>query len=356
VHRLILFFLLLNALQIQAQADSSKRNRLFGYPVAFYSPETKLGFGLAGSYSFRFKNQADTTFPSQITFGAAYTTNGQILLYAPFRLYGLKHKLITYGELGYYRYTYNFYGIGNSNPIDYSESYLTYFTRLRLNILYEVLPQVYFGPRIWFEQQDIRSFETGKLLDTASVKGSRGSRTPGFGFTMNLDFRDNLFYPRKGLFSEIAIQTFQQSLGSNFVWTRFLADVSKYIPISKRSVLVFNGIIDFSTGNPPFTLMASLGGTKRMRGYYEGRFRDKNSVLLQSEFRSPLIGRFGFTVFGSLGSVANSINSFSTKYIRSTIGTGLRFRIDRKEKLNLRLDIAAGKGSQALYFTVGEAF
>jgi outer membrane protein assembly factor BamA len=356
VQRLVFLFFLLHSVLTIAQTDSTKRNRWFGYPVAFYSPETKLGFGLAGSYSFRFKNQADTTFPSQITFGAAYTTNGQVLLYAPFRLYALNQKLVAYGELGYYRYTYNFYGIGNAIPSNYSEKYLSYFSRFRLNVLYEIKPHLYFGPRIWFEQQDIRNFESGKLIDTASINGSRGSTTPGFGFTINLDYRDNLFYPRKGLFSEIAIQTFQKTLGSNFVWTRYLADVSKYFPISKRSVLAFNGLIDINTGNPPFTLMASLGGTKRMRGYYEGRFRDNNSVLFQSEFRSPLIGRFGFTIFGSIGAVASRINEFSSANIRSTLGTGLRFRIDRKEKLNLRLDIAAGKNSTALYFTVGEAF
>jgi outer membrane protein assembly factor BamA len=311
---------------------------------------------LAGSYSFRFKSQPDSAFPSQLTFGAAYTSNGQVLLYAPFRLYALGHKLVTYGELGYYRFTYNFYGIGNAIPASYSERYLSHFTRLRLNMLYEWKAHFYMGPRIWFEQQDIQRFETGKLLDTALISGSRGSRTPGFGITINLDYRDNLFYPRKGLFSEIAIQTFQASLGSNFVWTRYLIDVSKYIPVRNRSVWAFNGIVDINTGNPPFTLMASLGGTKRMRGYYEGRFRDKNCLLLQSELRTHLIGRFGFTVFGSLGAVSNTITKFSGKAIRSSIGTGLRFRIDRKEKLNLRLDVAVAKNSSALYFTVGEAF
>lgn len=339
-----------------AQSDSTARNRWFGYPVAFYSPETKLGFGVAGSYSFRFKNEATRSFPSQLTFGAAYTTNKQVLFYAPFRIYAFNQRFLSYGELGYYRFTYNFYGIGNSIPANYSEKYLTHFTRLRLNLLYQFSSHIYIGPRVWFEDQTIRKFEPGRLIDTALIAGSKGSRTPGFGITANIDFRNNLFYPTKGWFAEFAVQTFQKSLGSSLNWTRYLSDVSIYLPLASNSVLAVNGIVDFNFGNPPFNLMAALGGTKRMRGYYEGRFRDKNAVMLQTEFRSLLKGRFGYTIFASLGTVAPTITEFSSRYIRPTAGAGLRFRIDRKEKLNLRLDLAVGKNSRAIYFTVGEAF
>ncbi len=43
--------------------------------------------------------------------------------------------------------------------------------------------------------------------------------------------------------------------------------------------------------------MSLLGGTRRMRGYYEARFRDQNAALLQSELR--------FDVYKRLGAVAN---------------------------------------------------
>lgn len=338
------------------QSDSSSRNRFFAYPVAFYSPETKLGFGAAGSYSFRFKNQSDNSFPSQITFGGAYTTNGQVLLYLPFRVYALEHKLISYGEAGYYRYTYNFYGIGNDVPWNYTETYKTYFTRLRMNVLWRFTDAFNIGPRIWFEEQDIRRVQSNGLLDTNNIAGSRGSSTPGLGFTINIDTRDNLFYPKSGWFAEIAWQTFQKSWNSTHTWTRYLTDVSHYSSLGKHSVLAINGLVDFSEGNPPFNLMAALGGTRRMRGYYEGRFRDLKSLLLQAEYRSIIKGRFGYTIFASTGSVANQIKEFQNSPLRFAAGAGIRFRIDRKEKLNLRLDVAFGRNSEAIYFTIGEAF
>ncbi|MEX1188528.1 MAG: BamA/TamA family outer membrane protein [Bacteroidia bacterium] len=339
-----------------SQADTTSKNRFFAYPVGFYSPETKLGFGFAGSYSFRFNEEKATTFPSQITFGAAYTTNGQILLYMPFRIYAFDEKFLAYGEAGYYRYTYNFYGIGNDVPWNYTESYRTSFTRIRLNLLYKLSKAIYAGPRIWYENQSISRIQNQGLLDTANISGAKGSNTPGFGLSVNIDTRNNLFYPTKGWFAELAIQTFQKSLGSTQVWSRYLADISHYESVGKRGVFAFNGLLDFSFGDPPFNLMAALGGTKRMRGYYEGRFRDLKSLLYQAEYRNIIKGRFGYSVFGSLGAISRDIRGFKDSPLRYAAGAGLRFRIDRKEKLNLRLDVAFGESSSALYFTVGEAF
>ena len=353
---LIIAFSFLLCAKALAQKDSSSANRFFAYPVGFYSPETKLGFGAAGSYSFRFKNENRNSFPSQVTFGAAYTTNGQILLYLPFRVYAHDEKLLAYGEAGYYRFTYNFYGIGNNIPWNYTESYRTYFTRLRLNVLYKLSKSIYAGPRFWFEQQDLKQVASNGLLDTAGISGSRGSTTPGFGISVNIDTRDNLFYPKSGWFSELAWQTFQKDLGSTHTWARYLADVSHYQSLGSSGVFAFNALVDWSFGDPPFNLMAALGGTRRMRGYYEGRFRDLKSLLFQAEYRNIIQGRFGYTLFASVGAVSHEISDFPDSPLRYAAGAGLRFRIDRKEKLNLRLDVALGKSSQALYFTIGEAF
>jgi len=351
----ILLFLLLSQL-VHSQVDSTRMSRFFAYPLGFYAPETKLGLGAAGTYVFRLRGISDTIMPSQISFGAAYTSNGQLLLYAPFRIYAAKGRLVSYGEAGYYRFTYNFYGVGNAVPWTYSESYLSYFSRFRLNLLWQVKPHEFFGPRLWFEQQDIRKTALGGLLDSQVITGASGSRSLGLGATMNLDFRDNLFYPRKGWFAELAIQTFNRSFGSSSNWTRYLADVSIYKSLGKKQVLAINALLDWNDGNPPFTLMASLGGGRRMRGYYEGRFRDLKSLLIQAEYRVAIQGRFSGTIFGSLGGVSSTVNGFGQIPYRSSGGFGIRFRVDRKEQLNLRLDLALGRNSRALYFTVGEAF
>jgi hypothetical protein len=42
--------------------------------------------------------------------------------------------------------------------------------------------------------------------------------------------------------------------------------------------------------------------------------------------------------------------------LKPSLGSGLRYAIDKKEKLNLRLDVGFGHHSYGLYFNITEAF
>jgi len=56
------------------------------------------------------------------------------------------------------------------------------------------------------------------------------------------------------------------------------------------------------------------------------------------------------------GGVAPTIDKFSFDTMRPAVGVGLRFLIDPKEDLNLRLDFGFGQGSNSYYFKIAEAF
>jgi len=43
-----------------------------------------------------------------------------------------------------------------------------------------------------------------------------------------------------------------------------------------------------------------LDGDEYLRGYYLGRFRDRNLSFVQLEFRSVVFWRFGVAAFGGL--------------------------------------------------------
>lgn len=337
-------------------ADSLRTKRFFAYPSVFYTPETKLGLGGAGTYVIGSKSDTSEIFPSQISFGLAYTTNGQLLIYAPFRLYVFKGNLVTYGEAGTYKFVYNYYGTGNHVPYDYFEKFKTGYSRLRMNILYKISPKVLAGPRIWFEEHRILERAPLGLLETSGIEGSNGARVFGLGLSVNIDTRDRLFFPGKGFFAELAWQNFSPRLGNSSSWSRWLADCSLYRSLPLGTVLALNGIVDVHRGETPFMLLAGLGGGKRMRGYYENRFRDNNVALFQAELRKMLSPRFGLAVFASGGKVFNTLNAFGISPFRLAGGAGLRISIDKREQLNLRLDAAFGKDSKAFYILIGEAF
>lgn len=53
----------------------------------------------------------------------------------------------------------------------------------------------------------------------------------------------------------------------------------------------------------PFNALSLLGGSRRLRGYYEGRYRDQNSALVQAELRVDVFKRLGAVVFGGVGAL-----------------------------------------------------
>lgn len=96
-----------------------------------------------------------------------------------------------------------------------------------------------------------------------------------------------------------------------------------------------------------------------MRGFYDGRFRSKNQVVLQAEYRVPIAWRIGAVGFAGIGNVGDRVHNLNFQELKYSYGGGLRVALNRKERLNLRVDYGWGVGestSHGLYFQLGEAF
>jgi hypothetical protein len=94
-----------------------------------------------------------------------------------------------------------------------------------------------------------------------------------------------------------------------------------------------------------------------MRGYYEGRYQDKNLIAFQTELRTPVYKRWGAVIFTGVGKVSAHLPElFDFQELKPSLGIGLRFAINKKENLNLRVDAGFGKHSQGTYINLAEAF
>jgi len=80
-------------------------------------------------------------------------------------------------------------------------------------------------------------------------------------------------------------------------------------------------------------------------------------IALQAEYRFvPVFWRLGLAVFAGLGDVAATPGRFDAGQFKYSYGLGLRFVIDPKQRINLRLDYGLGKETSGVYFTATEAF
>ena len=93
-----------------------------------------------------------------------------------------------------------------------------------------------------------------------------------------------------------------------------------------------------------------------MRGYYEGRYRDKKLLAMQTEYRIPIIWRFGAALFAGAGDVAPALSKFNLSSVKPSYGFGLRYLFDPVEKMCIRIDFGFGKGTSGMYITANEAY
>lgn len=332
-----------------------KRISVLPIPIVFYTPETRFGFGAGAFCIFNFKNDSAFAPRSNLSVSFAYTQNKQVLSALPFNLFIKNRAWQVYGEVAYNKYFYNFYGVGNDQSPKFVERYGIEFPRLRITALKKIVPHFYAGLRYAFDKFSLFKLDTtGQLID-GTIPGSKGGYISGLGLVTLFDNRDNVYYPSKGIWTELVIYHDDPATGSSFKYTRIAFDFCKYFSY-KENILALNAYSIFSDTDVPFFQMGALGGQKKMRGFYEGRYRDNNVLVFQAEYRRHLFWILGVTIFGDMGQVAHRYNRFNAHDWRYTYGAGIRLMLDEAQKTNLRIDFGVGNKKILPYFTVFEAF
>jgi hypothetical protein len=78
--------------------------------------------------------------------------------------------------------------------------------------------------------------------------------------------------------------------------------------------------------------------------------------LGQVEYHSPYIWRFSLVAFAGAGDVFHTASTLDDIRIKPAGGLGVRFKLFRDRRMNLRLDLATGRGDQGIYLGILEAF
>jgi len=181
-------------------------------------------------------------------------------------------------------------------------------------------------------------------------------RTALLGPSLELDTRDDQFYPTRGTLLEAEALFAGSGVGGQRTYQMYQASVSNYFSPTSRQVIASRVNSCRATDNAPFYDLCLIGQYQDLRGYPAGQYRDHLLLSAQGEYRLSVWWRFGVTVFGGLGEVAEKLDVLTTNDILPSGGAGLRFRLTQRNRINLRVDYAWGRGSDALYITVGEAF
>lgn len=367
IHFPYLCYLLLVSFNLVAQEDSSllhvqkespaKIRHVLVLPIIASSIETGWSFGLAGASTFHLKGHDSATRTSNVQALALYTTRQQLVVALNGSIYFPGERFILNQQLSYSSFPDNFWGLGKSTPDSNEESY-----KFRQYYVY-LHPQTLLGHNLFlgmiYEFQRVIGVEypPGGLFDKENIVGRQGYHISGLGLSFTYDTRNNAFAPDRGMMLQFYFDHFAPLLGSDYQYTNFVLDLRRFFRLSGRQVLAVQAYGFFNAGEVPLRSLASLGGANSMRGYYAGRYRDKDQAVIQAEYRVPLFWRLGAVAFGDMGNVGSDLSELNFQCLKYSYGGGLRLALNKKEKLNLRMDYGIGHGAnQGFYLQLGEAF
>jgi outer membrane protein assembly factor BamA len=348
-----------SAAQDAAASDSSKStgSTFIPFPFYMYSPETKSGIGIVITYFRRPHDAPANERPSTYSASFVITQRKQVAVGAGFEHYWDAERYQLQGGVVFSKFPDTFFGVGNDTDADVSEDYTPRTFAAAASLRREIAPNLRLGPNANYVYQEMAEVEEGGILAGQELPGSTGGTLVQAGVSAGWDVRDNIVYPRTGGFAELGFTVSDDAIGSDFLFTSWNVDLRRYVSLSGSQVIVIRGVATFMLGTPPFQALAMLGGDRVLRGYYAGRFRDRQRYALQAEYRLGFWKRMGVTAFADVGDVAHDVSNFHLDQIRFAGGFGLRFLLSKSEGATLRADFGTGDdGSSGMYLSMLEAY
>ena len=350
-------------------AQKEGKLHISALPVAGYTLQTGFAGVLSSNFAFYTSEHSQANMSSVLT-SITYSQYEQIILPVQADIWtrGNKYNIVT--DWRFLKYPSQTYGLGGNTSLDSGYNIDYGYLRLHQAILRSVTRDLYLGLGYDFDYfWNIKEIDPpsgpGKTTDFERYGLTSKAIASGISAHLLFDSRRNSINPEKGDYASVTYRPNFTFLGSDNNWQSLLFDLRKYIPFPGRShnVLAFWSYDWFTVGGgkPPYLLLPSTGWdaySNTARGYVQGRFRSRNMMYLESEYR------FGITTNGLLGGVvfANAqsfteTNSGKFQYLIPGYGGGLRISLNKFSRTNLCIDYGWGiHGSGGFFVNLGEVF
>jgi Omp85 superfamily domain len=173
-----------------------------------------------------------------------------------------------------------------------------------------------------------------------------------------VDVQRSSGYARRGGFYAITGHDFTDQ-DSRFGFRQVDYEAVQHIPILREGwVVSLRGRAETTYGKDdeqvPFYLLPSLGGGNSLRGYSSWRFRGRNSLLLQGEWRIIVNRGFETALFYDAGKVEERSKDLDLDGLITDYGFGARFHTLRATVL--RVELAHSREGLRLVFATSAAF
>ena len=337
-------------------SNKNKKHKRFDFSVIggpHYASDTKFGLGLVAAGLYRTDPNDSILPPSNVSLFGDVSTVGFYMLgvrgnhIAPRGRYRIDYRLY------FYSFPSDFWGIGyemGDNDANKSDM-KRWQAQAEVSFLFRVADNFYIGPMASYD------YVIGKHIERPELLQGMDQHTwnVGAGVSLVYDNRDNLTNPHRGICLNINQMFRPRFMGNDYAFSTTAFRFDAYQRLGKGTVLAEDIGANLNFGNPSWGMMAELGGTHSMRGYYEGRYRDKHSLEATVELRQHVWKRNGIVVWVGAGTIFPKFSALRSKQILPNAGVGYRWEF--KKNVNVRLDYGFGKSGQSGFlFNINEAF
>jgi hypothetical protein len=355
--------------EVRMDTSSKKTGKLHIsiVPVVGYTMQTGFAGVFSSNFAFYTSEHSQANISSILT-SITYSQYKQILFPIQANIWTKGNKYNINADWRYLKYPSFTYGLGGNTSADTGYSIDYSYLRFHQYVLKNIGKDFYLGlgydlDYFW----NIKEIDppAGKATDFETYGLTNKVVASGISLHFLYDSRRNQINPENGGYASISYRPNFTFLGSDANWQSLLFDLRSYIrlPGSTHNVLALWSYDWFTpgSGNPPYLLLPSTGWdaySNTARGYIQGRFRSRNMLYLESEYR------FGLSSNGLLGGVvfanAQSFSEPTTgryQYIAPGYGGGIRVSLNKFSRTNLCVDYGWGAhGSGGFFVNLGEVF
>lgn len=337
-------------------ANKNKQHKRFDFSVIggpHYASDTKFGLGMVAAGLYRTDPNDSILPPSNVSLFGDVSSVGFYMLgvrgnhIAPAGRYRIDYHLY------FYSFPSDFWGIGYEmgDNDDNKSDMKRWQAQAEASFLFRVADNFYVGPMAAYDYVIGKQIERPELLQGMD----KHTWNVGVGVSLVYDNRDNLTNPHRGIYLNLKQMFRPKFMGNDYAFSTTHFRFDAYQRLSKGTILAEDFGANLNFGNPLWGMMAELGGTSSMRGYYEGRYRDKHSLEATVELRQHVWKRNGIVVWSGAGTVFPKFSALRSRQILPNAGVGYRWEF--KKNVNVRLDYGFGKSGQSGFlFNINEAF
>lgn len=343
-----------------------KKVNLSIVPTLGYTLSTGFAAGISGVATF-YTTSAHKGQESVINVQAFYDSHNQQTFITQSNIWAFNDQIKFTTDLRITKYPEVTYGLGNSSTELKADNIDFNYIRLYQTILKKISSNFYGGGGYCLDYH-YNITEQGNIDNTISdfkkYGESSSSRSSGINLALLFDSRTNPVNPINGFYANAVFRDNMKAMGSDTRWTSVQVDIRKYFRLSKNSnnVLAFWSYTWLTlSGNQPYLDLPSVGTdtyNNLGRGYAIDRFRGKNMLYLEGEYRFGITknGLLGGVVFANAESYPRSVMTNVSNLVPAA-GTGLRLKINKHSNTNLCIDYAVGMdNSHGVFVNLGEVF